>query len=93
MDKTHDLIGLARDATEEVVELSGDLLRSGADIARVQRDYVYTALDQLAEAEAQALLAVSGDRASGEALDGLVAGLKRLLDEVRHEHVRQVKRD
>jgi hypothetical protein len=91
--ETHGLIVLAREKAEEIVDLAGELLRSGADLARTHRGYVITALDQLAEAEAQALLASASDHRALEALESLVLALDRLPRKAYEEHERQLKAD
>lgn len=93
MDKTRELIALAREQAEEVVDLAGDLLRLGAELARVHRKYVDATLDRLAEAEAEALLSSLGDRRAHKALEGLVVTLGRLRNEACEEHERQVEAD
>lgn len=93
MDETHELIDIARQRAAEIVDLAGELLRSDADLARIHREYVSAALDQLAEAEAQALLSSAGDRSAHEVLERLLTEFERLLGKAREERARQLKRD
>ncbi len=83
----------ARSLASEVVEIAGELLRSGTAAAWVHRHYVSKALDLLTEVEARSLLAASGDRSSFAALEDPVAQLSRLAREAVAELDRHSNRD
>jgi hypothetical protein len=83
----------ARSLVSEVVEIAGELLRSGAGAERVHRCYVSKALDLLTEVETRSLLAASGDRSSFAALEDPVDQLSRLAREAVHELDHRSDRD
>ncbi len=93
MDQTDELIDLARSLAEDVVDLAGVLLRSGADLTRIHREYVVSALELLAEAETQALLSSAGDRAARKILESTVVQLERLQSEATDERDRYADGD
>jgi hypothetical protein len=69
----------------EVVELAGRLLNLDADADRIHRDYSMRAFELLTEAEAQGLLATSGDQSSIVALEDQIGRLSRLKREAALE--------
>lgn len=85
MDDVGAHIDRARGLTEEMIELTKTLLRSGADIDHVHRDYFMRAFELLAEVEAQGLLAVSGDQSSMIAVEDQISQLSRLKQEAIRE--------
>lgn len=82
MTDAHELIGLARDLAENIVGLASELLLSNIDIEQVHGRYVTVALELLADAEAQILLAASYDRGDFAALERLGSELAILHDKV-----------
>jgi hypothetical protein len=88
MTEIHQLVDLARDLTEEIVDLAGVLLKAGADIHDTHREYVVPTLDLLTDVETRALLAATGDREAREALEGSIARLEHLRKEVLVECAR-----
>jgi hypothetical protein len=92
MDDVEELVGLARDLAEEVVGIASDLLSAGSDIERVQGRYVAIAVELLADAEAQSLLADSGDRDALSALASTTDELVSLRDKARAESDRSRRR-
>jgi len=85
MDDVEELIGLARDLAEEVVGIATELLSAGIDIERIQGRYVAVAVALLADAEAQSLLAVGGDRDAVAVLARIANELAGLRDKARAE--------
>jgi hypothetical protein len=85
MDDVDELIGLARDLADEVVGAASELLSAGIDIERVHRRYVMVAVELLADAEAQGVLAAGGERAALEELAKIVSALTDLRDKTRAE--------
>lgn len=84
-DDIDQLIGLTRDLAEDIVALAGELLLSGADIEWVQRQYVVSAIELLADAEAQGVLAAAGDRDALDALGRITDELADLRRRARAE--------
>jgi hypothetical protein len=85
MDDLDELIGLARNLAEEVVGAASELLSGGADIDRIHRRYVIGAIELLADAEAQAILATSDDEDALPELMRIVNDLARLRDDAHVE--------
>ncbi len=85
MDNIDELIGLARNLAEKVVGAASDLLSAGAEIERIHRRYVIGAIELLADAEAQAILAASDDEDALPELTRIVNDLARLRDDARAE--------
>jgi hypothetical protein len=92
MGEVEELVRLARDLAEEVVGLASDLLSAGTDIAHVQGRYVAVAVELLADAEAQSLLAAGGDPDALTALAGVAGDLAGLRDTARAESSRSEER-
>jgi hypothetical protein len=83
MSDTDDLIGLARDLAEEVVDIASELLSAGIGIKRVQSRYVAVAVELLADAEAQGLRAAIGDSYALVELGRIATALAALRNEAR----------
>ncbi len=93
MDETDELIGQARDCVDKVITCAAALLRSGADAGRVHHEYIVATFDLLSEAEAQGLLAASGDQAARRALKDVIVRLARLQSEAQSERTRYAEGD
>lgn len=85
MDDVDILIGLARGLAEEIVGLAAGLLSAGVDIEHVHGVYVIVAVELLADAESQGVLAAGGEQAALEELARVVRMLADLRDEARAE--------
>jgi hypothetical protein len=85
VDDVDELIGLARDLTDEVVAVASELLLTGADIERVHSDYVVVAVELLSDAEAHGVLAVNGDQSALAALARIASVLDGLREGARSE--------
>jgi hypothetical protein len=92
MDEVEELVRLARDLAEEVVGLASELLSAGMEIAHVRSRYVAVAVELLADAEAQSLLAVGGDPDALTALASVAGDLAGLRDTARAESSRSRER-
>jgi hypothetical protein len=88
MERVDALISMARDLAEEVVDIAGDLLTAGLEIASVRDQYVAIAIKLLSDAEAQAVLATTGDQHALSALARTVEALANLRDKARGESKR-----
>jgi hypothetical protein len=85
MDDVDVLIGLARGLADEIVGLAAGWLSAGIDIEHVHGRYVIVAVELLADAEAQGVLAAGGEQAALEELARVVSVLADLRDEARAE--------
>jgi hypothetical protein len=85
MDDVDEFIGLARDLADEVVGVASSLLEAGHDIERVHSRYVIVAVELLADAEAQGVLAAGGERVALEELARIVGVLSDLRHKARAE--------
>ncbi len=85
MDDVDLLIGLARGLADEIVGSAARLLSAGVDIEHVHGRYVVVAVELLADAEAQGVLAVGGEQSALEELARVVRVLADLRDEARAE--------
>lgn len=85
MDDTGRLLELARRAANDVTALAGELLLLGADANRVHRGYAVAALELLSEAEAQGVLAATGDQGARKAINYVIERLSRLEHRARKE--------
>jgi hypothetical protein len=84
MDDVDGLIGLVRDLVDEVFGAASALL-AVIEIERVHRRYVAVAVELLADAEAQCVLAAGGDRNAPAELARIAGVLTDLRDEARAE--------
>jgi hypothetical protein len=80
MDDLDELIKLARNLSETVVGAASDLLSAGVDVEHVHDRYVVSAIELLADAEAQGILAASGNQDAFVALARIVGTLTNLRD-------------
>jgi hypothetical protein len=92
MEEVEELVRIARDLAEQVVGFASVLLSAGADIAHVQGRYVDIAVELLADAEAQGLLAAGGDSDALAALVRVAGDLVSLRDTARTESSRSGER-
>jgi hypothetical protein len=77
MNRIEELIGMARDLAEGVVEIAGGLLSTGVDLTLAHIRYVAPAIELLSDAEMLALRAVADD---GDALIALERATTALAD-------------
>jgi hypothetical protein len=66
----------------QLVARSRSLLERGADLQRVQDDYIAVALGLLEDAEAYAMLAATGDAGALAAIEGIIENLGALHDKL-----------
>jgi hypothetical protein len=85
MDDVDVLIGLARDLADEVVGVAAELLLVGINVDHVHSRYVIVAVELLADAEAQGVLAAGGEQAALEELARVVSVLADLRDKAKAE--------
>ncbi len=93
MDEVDELIGLARGLAEEVMGVASELLLAGTDIEHVQSRFVVVAVELLADAETQGILAAGGDRDALAGLARIANVLAGLRDEARTEMDRAGQKD